>query len=129
MSDAATVTITSTVDPAWIDFCTKTTDIFMRSYCGYWLRGVEHDPALGCLVWEDDGRHAQENEPQRKKALAAWRKGKPLPEGWYRLNREAAMRAWAVGVKWRGEKWYEDGDANAYDYVLQVTLLGEERYG
>lgn len=129
MTQPTTVIITSTVDPEWINFCTKETDLFSHNYCGYWLRGVEHDSARGWLVWEDDERHAPEEEPERDAAFAAWNAGKPLPKGWYRLDRETAVRAWGEGVKWRGERWYENGDANAYDYVLQMTLLGEERYG
>lgn len=129
MSDATTATITSTVNPGWIDLCTKETDLFMSTHCGYWLRGAERDPAIGWLVWESLAKPPFDKEPGREKALAAWRAGKPLPKGWYRLDHETAVRAWGEGVKWRGEKWYENGDANAYDYVLQMALLGEERYG
>jgi hypothetical protein len=122
------VTITSVVDPMWIEFCTRDTDLFLRTYCGYWLRGVERDDALGWLVWEDDEKCAMGKEPNRAKAVAAWRAGSALPDHWFRLNVDAAKRAWVEGVKWRGEKWYEDGDANAYDYVLQQALFGEQRY-
>ncbi len=114
----------------WIDFLTKHNDIFSRNYSGYWLRGVEHDPYLGWLCWEDDEQHRRGDEPYRESAIACWKDGAMLPEGWYRLNKEMAMKAYSVGVvKW-GEDWFEDkGDAGTYDVVIQLALLGEVRYG
>lgn len=123
------VTITSTVSRHWIEFCVDNTDLFGRGYCGYWLRGVESTKARGRLVWEDDDRHAPGEEPNRKEALRAWRKGEPLPKGWYRMDHAFALKAWGIGVLAFGEKWYDEGDAPRYDYVIQMALLGEERYG
>ncbi len=128
MSEPRTVTITSTVDPLWIDFCTKDTDLFLPSYCGYWLRGVEREEQ-GWLVWESLEKPAFDKEPNRMKALAAWRKGEALPEHWFRLDLDFALRAWAEGVKWKGVEWFANGDANSYDYAIQQALLGQQRYG
>lgn len=126
---AKTVTITSTVDPEWITFCTRETDLFSRNYCGYYLRGVDRSDKLGWLVWEDDEKCPAEAEPNRAAALKAWRAGKPLPAHWFRLDVDTAVRAWAEGVKRGGEGWYENGDANVYDFIIQQTLFGEQRYG
>lgn len=125
-----TVVLTSNVDPDWIAFCVGSdTDLFRSTYCGYWLRGVERTKVRGRLVWEDDERHAFDEEPDRKEALRAWRKGEALPKGWHRMDLAFAIRAWGIGVLAFGEKWYDEGDADRYDYVIQMALLGEERYG
>lgn len=124
-----TVTLTSDVDPDWIAFCVgPDTDLFRSGYCGYWLRGVERTKARGRLVWEDDEQHAFGEEPGRKEALRAWRKGEALPNGWHRMDLAFAVKAWGVAVLTFGEKWYDEGDADRYDYVVQQALLGEQRY-
>jgi hypothetical protein len=51
-----TFSLTVSVDPFWVEYLTQNVDIFGQQYAGYWLRGVEHDPELGWLVWE--GRRA-----------------------------------------------------------------------
>ncbi|RTL09092.1 MAG: hypothetical protein EKK62_04120 [Acidimicrobiia bacterium] len=129
MSEKHVVTVTSAVDPDWIAFCTNNSDIFMRSYCGYWLRGVESDKVRGLLVWEDNEQHAPGDEPNRREAIRAWKKGEPLPAGWHRLDTAVAVKAWGVGVLTWGEMWYAEGDADRYDYVIQKALFGEQRYG
>ncbi len=127
MTDTATVT--SDVDPEWVEYCTQYADLLERDHCGYWLRGVERDDALGWLTWEDDEQHSPGEEPEREAAIAAWRAGAELPKGWYRLDRDAAVKAWGAGVKKWGVDWYEDADAHSYDCVIQMALLGEHRYG
>lgn len=126
---AVEVTVTVTVDEDWIEFLTKHPDIFGRDYCGYWLRGVEHDDERGWLVWEDDEEHRKGDEPGAAEAVAAWQAGEALPEGWYRLDRALAIKAWGEGVKRSGVDWYENGDGVAYDCAVQMALLGEVRYG
>jgi hypothetical protein len=111
----------------WIGFLTKYNDIFGRNYCGYWLRGVEHDASWLC--WEDDEEHRPGDEPQRRKALAAWRAGTALPSGWHRLDRDTAVRAYHEGCKRWGADWFENGDGERYDVVIQLALLGEIKYG
>lgn len=123
-----TVTIESTVDQGWIDFCTKDRDVFGVTCCGTFLYGIDQDDGLGWLVFEHEEKVSINNVPNEKKAVAAWKAGKPLPEGYYRLGVEAAKKAWAEGVKWRGVRWYELGDAVAYQYAIQLALFGEERY-
>lgn len=125
-----TFTITVAVDPFWVDYLTKYPGIFGRQYAGYWLRGVERHTERGWLCWEDDEQHRQGEEPDREEALEAWRSGDPaLPKGWYRLDSAAALRAWEEGVKRWGVDWYEQTDANREDVVVQLSLLGEIRYG
>lgn len=123
------VTMDVEVDPDWIEFCTsRYVDVFMHGYCGYWMCGVEHDDKLGWLVsinLDDEGTTAKET----KKAVKAWKDGKELPEGWYRLNEEVACKAWAEGFKRWGATWYEDGDADTYDYAIQKAMFGEVVYG
>jgi hypothetical protein len=124
-----TFSVTVEIDPFWVEYLTQNVDIFGQQYVGYWLRGVERDPDLGWLVWEDDERHEWGFEPNRMAARNAWREGQPLPEGWYRLDRAAAVRAWEEGVKRWGVGWYAEVDAPREDLVVQLALLGEVRYG
>ena len=128
MSEKTTVTIESTVDPLWIEFCTRDRDVFGASCCGSFLFGIDQDDGLGWLVFEHEENCAIDKVPNERKAVAAWRAGKPLPKGYHRLDVGVAVKAWAEGVKWRGEKWYENGDAIAYQYAIQMALFGEERY-
>jgi hypothetical protein len=124
-----TFSLTVEIDEGWIDYLVQSNDIFNGNRAGYWLRGVEFEPELGWLCWEDDEKHRWRNEPNRQGALKAWREGKPLPEHWFRLDRAAALRAWEEGVKRWGVDWYEQVDASVEDTVVQLALLGETRYG
>lgn len=104
-------------------------DVFNRGYCGYWALGVTSDIKLGWLVYEqvDDPRPSDE-ECKRMEKL--WRAGKPLPDRWHRLNREAAEKAVAIGLSRFGLRSFENAwDANDIDAIVQRTLLGELRYG
>ena len=127
-----TFTMTVEVDPQWVDYLTQHSTIFGRPYyAGYWARGAEHDPELGWLVWEDDEQHGRGREPEREAALRAWRAGEPLPARWYRLDRATALRMWEEGTKQWGIGWYDspEHDGAREDELLQLTLLGEVRYG
>lgn len=124
-----TFTLTVQIELSWIELTTKCSDLFRMDCVGYWLRGVEFDVELGWLCWEDDERRLHGREPNREAALKAWRAGDLLPEHWFRLDRAAALRAWEEGVKRWGVDWYEDADSASYDTVVQIALLGEERYG
>lgn len=127
-----TFTVTVEVDPRWVDYVTQHGDIFGRTYyAGYWARGVDHDPKMGWLVWESDDQHRRDEEPDLADAHLAWREGRPLPEHWYRLDRAAALRMWEEGVKRFGVGWYDSSahDGAMEDVLLQLALLGEERYG
>jgi hypothetical protein len=124
-----TFSITVDVDPHWVEYLTDDSVVFDARYAGYWLRGVEWARGLGWLVWEDDERHRWGTEPDRAAAREAWRAGRLLPAGWYRLDRAAALRAWEAGVRTWGVGWYGHVDAQREDIVLQQALLGEVRYG
>lgn len=121
--------LTSTVDPDWKAMVCEWVDLFRTDHCGYWLRAIAREQGLGCLAWEDDEQHDFTKEPHLDEALAAWKEGQPLPEGYHRLDAEFARRSWAEGVKMAGELWYEEGDAARYDIVMQHTLFGKLVYG
>lgn len=132
-SEKATVTIDVEVPvESWIDWLTQSTDVFGRDYIGYWACGVQHEAALGWLIFEDEAgefRGLDDVEPNHNEALAAWRAGEKLPTGWHKLDKEMAIKAYVIGVRTWGINWFEEkGDANTYDYVLQMAILGEERY-
>lgn len=111
----------------WIDFLTQYRDIFARNYCGYWLRAVEWDSKLGWLVWEHDENW--ELPSNVKEVEHNWQRGLAVPKHFYCLNEAMAIKAFEEGVKKWGEDWFENGDAGRYDFVLQLAMLGEHRYG
>ncbi len=120
-----TFTLTVDVDPHWITYLTRHCDIFLTTYSGYWLRGLDHDDALGWLCWESNDKCPHGEEPDREKALKAWRAGEELPPHWFRIDRQAALRAWEEGVKRWGSDWRK---ADREDTVIQLALLGEVKY-
>jgi len=126
MVETVTITVETTVDPEWVDLCTKYNDLFIHGYCGYWMRGYARTDKLGWLVRESD-----DDDPEKAPAevLKAWRAGEPLPQGWHRLDIDMARKAWVEGFKRDGQSWFENGDANTYDNAVQLAMLGEVRYG
>ena len=122
-----TFAITCLVDPFWVEYLTRFSDIFGQQYTGYWAHGADRNPQLGWLVFEHNDKEPDVSE--RKRVAALWRAGKDLPPRWYRLDRAAALRAWEEGVKRWGVNWYDDVDSTREDVVVQLALLGEVRYG
>ena len=84
---------------------------------------------LGWLVAEMDESERYPGKHETERVEALWRAGAPLPARWYRLDLAAAMRMWEEGVKHWGVDWYEQCDGPREDVVLQLSLLGEIRYG
>lgn len=119
---------------AWIDYLTKCNDIFGYTYyAGYWLRSVEWTTPLGHLCFEHEDTYHEGDEPNRDQAIETWRTSptKPLPKGWFRLNKDMAIKAYAEAVKMWGVDWM-DGDHNdgaGYETALQMAILGEIKYG
>jgi hypothetical protein len=126
---SATIEIEVPVE-TWIDFLTKSTDIFKHSYIGYWACGVKHHPERGWLVFEDcDGEYKNKKEPNHDKAVKAWKAGEELPKRWFRLDKAMAIKAYVEGIKLWGIDWFDTkGDASTYDAALQHAMLGELRY-
>jgi len=126
------VTIEIVVDEEWIEFVVYNSDIFRTNYCGYWLYGVEYDDDLGWLCYVD-GNGGSPKDAEAKTVIKAWKAGEAFPKNshgkFYLLDRQVAIEAFKQGVIWRGAEWYENGDANTYDYVIQMALLGEIVYG
>jgi hypothetical protein len=124
---AAKVSIKVDVDPEWIDFVTRYNDIFRQSYIGYWAYGVQVKG--GWLVYEQAAHDRRPTELEIEDAAGAYESRQSLPEDWHLLDRDAAIRAWAEGVRRSGVDWYKNGDANDYDVAIQRALLGEVKYG
>lgn len=116
---------------SWVEFLTHWPDIFGQNYIGYWARGCEQDDNLGWLIYEDCNKDYHHNEePDREEAVKAWKEGSKLPKDWHRLGREEAATAYLKGCELWGKDWFDEkGDAETYDVVIQLTLLGEIRYG
>lgn len=131
-----TVTVETMVDPGWIEFVTGGPegygDIFMNNgHCGYWLLGVAHHKTRGWLAFDFAAEDVDRpKESETKRAIAAWKAGKPLPKHWHRLDVELAKKSWEEGFKRSGAEWYENGDGDTYDNAVQRALFkGEVVYG
>ncbi len=122
-------TIEFDVPPAWIDYVTTDFEIFNRNYCGYWGAIVESHEFKGFLVWEHNDERPSDEGNEHDPAMVAFEYNTPLPKRYFRLDKAAAVRAYAEGVRRWGVGWYEGGDASKYDIVIQMALLGEVRYG
>lgn len=133
MSNRVQVQYEIEVPKTWIEFC-QGSDLFLRSYCGYWAYGAEHTSGLGWLLYEhgDDGIPPYFSSTREyRTAKRAWKAGQPLPERWFRLDDETVERAYTLGCELWGKSWYDGNrsDALGYDEIVQRTLLGEARYG
>lgn len=131
MSVKAKVEFEIDVDQDWIDMLVHGSSVFATNQCGYWMYGMEHSHVLGWLCFEHDEETigTVSSNPEYKHIVKLWKEGKPLPEKWFRLNLDAATKAYAEGCKRAGINWYEHSDATEYDIVIQMVLLGEVRYG
>lgn len=144
------VVVEAMVPGDWIAMCTLWNDLFGNGYIGYWARGIRRDDTKGWLVWEyeDDDRLSdfldekecrfieqlgEAEDDLHAEAYKAWEENKPLPPRYHRLDREAAVRAFALmvssGREGGGVEWYENGDANSYDVAVQLSLFSEIKYG
>jgi hypothetical protein len=117
------------IDPDFIEYLIKYRDIFDRNRAGYWAFGVK--VKTGWLVYEQEDDDAMPTDKATREAKSCYGGAHDgnLPERWYLLDRDAAIRAWCEGVKRWGVDWYEDVDAEREDVVVQLALLGEIRYG
>ena len=122
-----TAVVASEVSADWTENVFLNVDLLRSGYCGLWMAGVDYDSSLGRLVREDD--EADRSDDAERAAIEAWQAHAPLPKGYHRLDRETAAKAWAAGVRKWGEEWHEDGDADNYDYAVQMALFGEVKYG
>ncbi|MBI4321884.1 MAG: hypothetical protein HY675_25600, partial [Chloroflexi bacterium] len=112
----------------WVEILTQYDDFFSTDYSGYWLRKIKRADGR-TLAWEDDEQHGHGEEPNMQEALEAFEADQDVPEGYFVIDRDLAVKAWFIGVSKYGESWYENGDSTTYDVVLQLALLGEIRYG
>ncbi len=120
-----TFTVESKQADEWVEEILTSTDVFRRDHAGYWMRGVELTQKRGWLVFDDEGGYDACDET----AIEAWRAGKKLPGGYYRLDRAAAIKAWIEGAKRYGVEWFHKEDATAWDVALQTALLEKIVYG
>lgn len=118
----------------WIDWLTRARHVLDDDRCGHWARGWQFASTDdGLLLYADpDHAHRGRDAPTSyEAALLALAEGEPLPEGWYHLDRSAAIRAYIEGVKQYGVGWFTspyDCDRDEIDHVIQRALLGEYRY-
>jgi hypothetical protein len=118
------------VDEDWISYLTKHGDIFQSQYCGYWMFGMEKSKT-GWLCFEHNDDFVSDLiiNPEYKAIVDAWKAGSKLPDRWYRLDKDAAIKAYLEAYKRYGENWYHNADNVKYDVAIQLALLGEVKYG
>jgi len=111
-------------------------DVLTRGFSGYWLCGVERDPTLGWLAFDQYGfaedAEDLDSDPsavQLSEAEAAWRAGEELPARFYRLDRAAALRALQYAIERWGVGFIDTTDYGDLDCAVQHALLGDVVYG
>ena len=128
----------------WVEQFVKnfilTVDVYCTSYCGYWLRGegridsgrwLAVDMIEVCESPSNGGEilDLSKVDERSKEVVQLYLNAMEVPEGWYALDQEIGEKAYAIGERRWGERWYPDkGDSNTYDVVLQEALLGEVKY-
>ena len=62
-----------------------------------------------------------------KEVIKAFKAGQELPDDFYKIDREVALRAYLEGVQLLGWDWTnsEQADGSTYDEVLQLALGGD----
>jgi hypothetical protein len=135
-----TLTFDVSIDPQFVEYLTKYNDIFAHNRAGSWAFGVRPTRIKGVsnhvwLVYEQDDeapptpKEIAEARRQYRAGMSPFVSGMKLPARWCVLDRDASIRAWGEGVKRWGVDWYEDVDAERENVVVQLSLLGEIRYG
>jgi hypothetical protein len=143
------VTVKMLVPGDWIAMVALWPDILSTDHIGSWARGVARDEKLGRLIWEfeKDERleemkgfcfigdlHKDVENQLHAEAIRAWRNGEVLPKNYHRLDKEMAVRAFALmaqsGRHDGGPDWYGSGkdDAITYSVAIQLALFGEIEY-
>lgn len=103
-------------------------DTFSTDCIGFWACGVISSGDGGdrrWLLWEEASGFPE----KEAEAIAAWKDGQPLPEGYYYFNRDQAERVIAIGILAHGIGFLDGTtDANDLDIAIQKAVLGEKRY-
>lgn len=125
----------------WIDFLTRGADIFGHDYIGHWsfgARPVDRDDLWLVIEHEvldkldDDAESGVSARDAFVMEVALiFGSGKKLPKGVHLLDAAVAAKAFAIGCLMWGVEWMNGphNNADGYDGVLQLALLGEFRYG
>ena len=107
--------------------------IFNRPHgAGYWLYPVEYNAKRGWLAFEydDDSEIDPDEEGIHDAIVKAWKKGEPLPEGYFALTPQVVEQVFQNALRRYGEQWLEgDVDLPSTENALQWTILREIRYG
>ena len=120
-----TVAIESNEVDEFVKELTKSSDIFRRDHCGYWLVGIECHILRGWLAFDGESGCQRDDEM----AIVRWNLNKSLPQGYYRLDYEFAIKAWIEGAKKYGVEWFGTLGSNARDFAVQMAMFGEVVYG
>jgi len=105
-----------------------TPDIFSGDISGTWLETVT-TTMTSHLAHHDQGESLDETFDSDWEAVAAFKKGKQLPEQYYVIDRNLGLRVVALGLLTYGIA-FVDGrcDAIDLDRIIQEVLLGEVVY-
>jgi hypothetical protein len=105
-------------------------DIFAQQHSGHWAEGILHGKSalgqidLGWLIFDKSSDDYQDHD-----AIAAFKEGAELPNGYYRLDAAAATKIVAHGILLHGIGFVQgETDASQSDDVIQTVLLGKVTY-
>lgn len=120
---------------AWRSWVLSSSDLFGRSYAGYWLWGVDKNDAEEEWLAYEMKDEAPPSRELAEKAIEIWRRPlgprrKLLKEiGFYIIDSGVVVEAFKRGILRKGIDWYERGDGSDCDVAIQLALFGKVRYG
>jgi hypothetical protein len=105
-------------------------DCAMQSCTGYWAYWAYFDEGVWLIV--DVETYGKRVTPEYAEMLRGMHgRGEPLPSHVHLFDRDKAGEAFRQGIARWGVEWWGDRnhDATRDDLVIQLAVLGEERYG
>ena len=106
------------------------TDMFHRSWSGYWMYGVENIPDLGWLARDAEVRTSDEQDFDAIQEVKLVHGGELLDEPYWLISKDVWLKSLKIGLSRWGKNFVNGQcDCGDYDVALQTALFGEVVYG
>jgi hypothetical protein len=115
----------------WQDFLFEYDDLFDWVHIGGWAECIGRHKSRGVLIAESEMLDSEDDgKTEKRAALRAWRAGKPLPIGFYAIDKKVVLRSFIEGVKELGLNWQDHNECDGpfMGRLVQIGLFGEPRY-
>jgi hypothetical protein len=116
---------------SWQEFLFEYEDLFDGDHIGGWAECVGRHKSRGVLIAESEMLDSEDDgKSENRVALRAWRAGKPLPSGFYAIDKDVVLRSFIEGVKELGLNWQDRNECDGpfMGRIVQIGLFGEPRY-